>query len=163
MQKNACTQGKLACMGSYGARRIGNLITPLTLRELGMPPDIARLPEIAAAWGEAAGPDLSAHVHPIRYTDGKLVLRASSAVWVSKIRHSHDTLTRALRAQILFKELIGLEVRAAPLDLGRRKQSVQRAQAISSDTRKLLESVAGDIADPELRAALTRLSRKTSR
>jgi hypothetical protein len=56
-----------------------------------------------------------------------------------------------------------MEVRAAPLDLGRRKQSVQRAQAISTDTRKLLESVAGDIADPDLRAALTRLGRKTPR
>ena len=150
-------------MGFHGAKRIGNLITPLTLRELGMPSDIARLPEIAAAWGEAAGPDLSAHVHPIRYTDSKLVLRASSAVWVSKIRHSHETLTRALRTRPLFKELIGLEVRAAPLDLGRRKQTVQRAQALSTDTRKLLESVAGDIADPELRAALARLARKTPR
>jgi hypothetical protein len=59
--------------------------------------------------------------------------------------------------------LIGLEVRAAPLDLGRRKQPVQRAQAISTGTRKLLESVAGDIADPELRAALARLARKTPR
>ena len=150
-------------MSFHGAKRIGNLITPLTLRELGMPPDIARLPEIAAAWGEAAGPELSAHVHPIRYTDGKLVLRATSPVWVSRVRHSHDTLTRALRAQPLFKELLGLEVRAAPLDLGRRQQPVSRARAISTDTRKLLESVAGDIADPELSAALTRLSRKVPR
>jgi hypothetical protein len=163
MQKNIHARGKLLAMSFNGAKRIGNLITPLTLRELGMPADIARLPEIAAAWGEAAGPDLSAHVHPIRYTDGKLVLRASSPVWISKVRHSHETLTQALRAKPLFKELIGLEVRAAPLDLGRRKQSMQRAQAISPGTRKLLESVAGDIDDPELRAALTRLGRKTPR
>jgi hypothetical protein len=150
-------------MSFFGAKRIGRLITPLTLRELGIPPDIARLPEIAAAWGEAAGPDLAAHVHPIRYTEGKLVLRASSAVWVSKVRHSHETLIRALRAQPQFKDLIGLEVRAAPLDLGRRKQSVPRAAALSAETRSLLESVAGDIADPELRAALTRLCRKSMR
>jgi hypothetical protein len=163
VQKNAGLQGKLMAMSFHGAKRIGNLITPLTLRELGMPPDIARLPEIAAAWGDAAGPDLSAHVHPIRYTDGRLVLRASSPVWVSKVRHSHETLTRALRAHPLFKELIGLEVRAAPLDLGRRRQSTQRARALSPGTRKLLESVAGDIADPELRAALTRLGRKVPR
>jgi len=163
MRKYAHTRGKLLPMGFHGAKRIGNLITPLTLRELGMPPDIAHLPEIAVAWAEAAGPDLAAHVHPIRYTNGKLVLRASSAVWVSKVRHSHETLTRGLRTQSLFKELIGLEVRAAPLDLGRRKQPVQRARAISPNTRKLLESVAGDIADPELRAALTRLSRKAPR
>jgi len=150
-------------MSFFGAKRIGSLITPLTLRELGMPPDIARLPEIAAAWGEAAGPDLAAHVHPIRYTDGKLVLRASSSVWVSKVRHSHETLTRALRAQSLFKELIGLEVRAAPLDLGRRKQPAQHVPALSTETRSLLASVAGDITDPALRAALTRLGRKSSR
>jgi len=147
-------------MSFNGAKRIGNLITPLTLRELGMPADIARLPEIAAAWSEAAGPDLSAHVHPIRFTDGKLVLRASSPVWISKVRHSHESLVLALRAIPLFKELIGLEVRAAPLDLGRRKQSLRRAQAISQGTRKLLESVAGDINDPELSAALARLGRK---
>jgi hypothetical protein len=150
-------------MSFFGAKRIGSLITPLSLRALGMPPDIARLPEIAAAWGAAAGPELAAHVQPIRYTDGKLVLRASSAVWVSKVRHSHETLTRTLRAQPLFKELTGLEVRAAPLDLGRRKQPVQSAQALSTDTCELLESVAGDIADPELRAALTRLGRKAPR
>ena len=150
-------------MGFYGAKRIGSLLSPLTLRELGMPPDIARLPEIAAVWGEAAGPELAAHVHPIRYTDGKLVLRAASAVWVSKVRHSHETLTRALRAQTLFKDLTGLEVRAAPLDRGRQKKPASREQNLSADTRKLLESVAGDIADPELRAALTRLSRKVPR
>lgn len=150
-------------MSIFGAKKIGSLITPLTLRELGMPPDIARLPEITAAWSEAAGTDLAAHVHPIRYVDGKLILRASSPVWVSKVRHLHETLTRALRELPLFKELIGLEVRAAPLDLGRRKQTTQRAQALSPETRKLLESVAGDIADPTLRAALARLGRKAPR
>jgi hypothetical protein len=150
-------------MSFTGAKRIGSLITPLTLRELGMPPDIARLPEIAAVWGEAAGPDLAAHVHPIRYIDGKLVLRASSAVWVSKVRHSHETLTRSLRVQTLFKDLKGLEVRAAPLARGRQKKSAPCEQNLSAETRKLLESVAGDIADPELRAALTRLSRKAPR
>jgi len=150
-------------MSFFGAKKIGSLITPLTLRELGMPPDIARLPEIAFVWGEAAGPDLAAHVHPIRYIDGKLVLRASSPVWVSKVRHSHETLTRALRTQPLFRELIGLEVRAAPLDLGRRKQATHRAQAISPGTRKLLKSVAGDIEDAELRAALIRLGRNSPR
>ena len=150
-------------MSFFGAKRVGSLITPLTLRELGMPPDIARLPEVAAAWGEAAGPELAAHVHPIRYTGGKLVLRAASAVWVSKVRHSHETLMHALRRQPQFKELTGLEVRAAPLDRARQKKSVHRVRAISTDTRKLLESVAEDIADPELRAALTRLGRKMPR
>jgi hypothetical protein len=149
-------------MSFFGAKRIGSLITPLTLRDLGMPPDIARLPEVAAAWGEAAGPELAAHVKPIRYTGGKLVLRAASAVWVSKVRHSHETLTRALRRQPLFKELTGLEVRAAPPDRARQKKSAHGAPALSTETRKLLESVAGDVADPELRAALTRLGRKKS-
>jgi hypothetical protein len=35
--------------------------------------------------------------------------------------------------------------------------------ALSADTRRLLDAVAGDIADPELRAALTRLGRKRPR
>lgn len=150
-------------MSFTGAKRIGSLISPLALRELGIPPDVARLSEITAAWTEVVGDELARHVRPIRYTGGKLILRAGSAVWVSKLRHSHETFTRALRRQPLFRDLTGIEVRSAPLDRGAVKKPVTPARPLSANTRKLLKSVADDIQDPELRAALVRLGRTGDR
>jgi hypothetical protein len=150
-------------MSLHGARKIGSLISPLALRELGMPVDVVRLPEIREAWAQAVG-ELAAHVHPIRYTHGRLVLRADSAVWVSKVRHLHETLTARLRRQPLFRELAGIEVRAAPLERAlQRNQPAYRPQPLSEHTRRLLESVAADIDDPGLRTALARLGRRSDR
>jgi hypothetical protein len=150
-------------MSFSGPRKIGTLITPLTLRELGMPSDVARLPEINAAWTEIVGAAFAEHVHPVRYTAGKLVLRASSTVWVSKVRHSHQTLSQALRQQPIFKDLVGLEVRAAPLERRLQNSTPPNRRPVSAATRQLLNAVAADIADPALRAALERLGRKTGR
>lgn len=151
-------------MSSHGARKIGTLITPLTLRELGMPADVVRLPEIRDAWTAVVGESLARHVYPIRYARGRMILRADSAVWVSKVRHLHDTLAAQLREVPLFRELIGIEVRAAPLDrAAARRATGRKPRALSSSTRALLESVAADIADPQLREALARLGRKSGR
>lgn len=150
-------------MSLSGPRKIGTLITPLTLRELGMPADVARLPEINAAWTEIVGAAFAEHVRAVRYAGGKLVLRASSTVWVSKVRHSHQTLSQALRQQPIFKDLVGLEVRAAPLERRQQKRTPHSRRGVSAETRHLLDAVASDIADPALRAALERLGRKTER
>lgn len=150
-------------MSFQGVRKISKLITPLTLRELGMPADVARLPEITGAWAEAVGSTLASHVHPIRYTGGKLVLRASSAVWVSKVRHGHEALIRTLRAVPFFQDLIGIEVRAQPLDRGLRRDPQRVRRELSPPTRRLLESVAEHTTDPDMRAALLRLARRATR
>lgn len=151
-------------MSSHGARKISTLITPLTLRELGMPADVVRLPEIREAWTTVVGEALAQHVYPIRYSRGRLVLRADSPVWVSKVRHLHDTLAVQLREVALFRELFGIEVRAAPLDRpGGRRTTARKPRTLSNGTRALLEAVAADIADPQLREALARLGRKPGR
>jgi hypothetical protein len=153
----------ITAMSFHGVRKISSLITPLTLRELGMPADVARLPEIAAAWAAAVGSPLAEHVQPIRYSGGKLVLRAASPPWVSKVRHSHEALIHRLRSAPLFRELVALEVRAAPAERAARRSTPRVQRVLSARTRRLLESVATDTADPALRAALTRLARHSSR
>jgi len=147
-------------MSLIGARKIGSLLSALKLSELGMPPDVARLPEIVAAWTQAVGPVLAEQVRPIRYTEGRLLLRASSPVWVSKVRHLHETLTQELRRQPLFRELTGLEVRAAPRQGKRSETKSSAAHELTADTRQLLNAISNEIADPDLRAALARLARK---
>lgn len=148
-------------MSLIGARKIGSLLSALKLSELGMPPDVARLPEIVAAWTQAVGPVLAEQVRPIRYTEGRLLLRAASSVWVSKVRHLHETLTQELRRQPLFRDLIGIEVRAAPRQTKRSEAKSSAARGLSADTRQLLDAISKEIADPDLGAALARLSRKS--
>jgi hypothetical protein len=150
-------------MSFRGPRRISSLITPLALRELGMPADVAQLPEITAAWLEVAGADVAARVRPIRYRGGRLVLRATSAVWVSKLRHSHDSLIRQLRRHDLFRDLVDFEIRAEPLERATRRNPARTAPGLSAETRRLLDSVAADLDDPELRRALQRLGHKPAR
>jgi hypothetical protein len=150
-------------MSLSGARRIGSLINARTLRELGMPADVARLSEITAAWVETVGEALAGHVQPIRYVSGRLVLRASSAVWVSRVRHSHESLLHTLRQHSLFQDAVGLEVRAAPLARPRARTEARPARTLSAQTGRLLEAVAEDVADPALRAALQRLGKRFPR
>ncbi len=147
-------------MSLIGARKIGSLLSTLSLRELGLPADVARLPEIIAAWTEVVGANLAAQVRPIRYTGGTLMLRASSTVWVSKVRNLHETLTLELRRQPFFCDLTGIEVRAAPRARPPQGNPSPATPALSAETRELLDSVSADIADPDLRAALARLGRK---
>jgi len=126
-----------------------------------MPLDIARLPEIAAPGVNDAR--LGCTCLRFATPTASWCFAGLIRVWVSKVRHSHETLTRALRAQKLFKELIGLEVRAAPLDLGRTESNPHNACRHSPRIRANCWIRGGDIADPELRAALTRLVVKSPR
>lgn len=150
-------------MSLRGPRKINSLITPLALRELGMPADVAQLPEITAAWLEVVGADVAGRVRPIRYHGGRLVLRATAAVWVSKLRHSHDTLIRQLRRHDQFRDLVDFEVRAEPLERTMRRNTARAVPGLSEETRRLLTNVAADLDDPELRRALQRLGNKPAR
>ena len=147
-------------MSNTGARKIGSLIRPLALREIGMPPDVVQLPEILDAWRQAVGAELAAQVQPIRLRNGKLILRAASPAWVSRVRHAHESLVRLLRREPLFRDLVDVEVRAAPREFQRQKRGATKPPPLSESSRHLLESVAADIDDPALRAALTRLAGK---
>ncbi len=147
-------------MSPPGARKIGNLIRPLALRELGMPQDVAQLPEIIEVWHRTVGDELAAQVRPIRFRGGKLILRAASPAWVSRVRHAHESLVRLLRREPLFRDLVDVEVRAAPREFQKLRKGSTRAPVLSDSSRRLLKSVAADIDDPALRAALTRLAGK---
>lgn len=147
-------------MSHTGARKIGSLIRPLALRELGMPQDVARLPEILAIWRQAVGDELAAQVQPIRLRNGKLILRAASPAWVSRVRHAHESLIKILRREPLFRDLVDIEVRATPREFPKPERTASRPPALTESSRHLLESVAADIEDPALRAALVRLAGK---
>ncbi|MHB8455121.1 MAG: DciA family protein [Acidiferrobacterales bacterium] len=145
------------------ARRIGSFFSQETLRQLGMPQDLKLLPQICAAWTLAVGEPVCRHVQPTRYTRGQLSLCADSSAWASRIRHQQQGLIERLRHNPSFRQLAALEVRILPPGEGRRRGPPPVApNRLSSSNIRLLEQVAGDIADPGLRAALERLGRNRS-
>jgi predicted nucleic acid-binding Zn ribbon protein len=139
-------------------RKMGSLLDNGLLKRLGVPADVSDLAAITLAWRAVVGEPLASHVYPIRCHEGTLVLRAGSALWVNKVRHQQQTLLAQLREHSTFREMTALEIRVAAAERPVRAQSERSALTLSAGTRQLLSAVAGDIADPELRAALERLA-----
>ena len=145
-------------------RKLGSYFSPATLQGMGMPRDLRSLPEIVAVWSQIVGAPLAEHVVPARYHDGCLSLRADSPVWASRIRQQQADIIARLHTSPVLRQLTMLKVRVEPLHQERpraaRKPVVHYP---SKGTVTLLEQVANDIADPDLRAALQRLARDTRR
>ena len=137
---------------------IGRFLGDELLRRLGMPADVRALAQVAEVWSRIAGEPLASEVRPLRYHEGRLVLRASAGLWANKLRHQHDSLKTRLQAEPLMRDLRALEVRVTPGGAGREVvRRLPKPRPISHQTRELLESVAEHVADPNLAAALRRL------
>jgi len=142
------------------AKKLASYLTDSALRQFGIVLDRAQQQAIEQVWSEAAGQPLAAHVRPLRYTDGCLILQAESPVWASKLRHQPQKIISALRRHAIFQELIGLQVRVVPLEYAAGpKRPTRSAQRLSPETRALLDSVAKHTPDEALRDALRRLGR----
>ncbi len=142
------------------ARRIGSFFSQEVLVHLGLPADLRLLPQVNEAWMKSAGEPLCRHVHAVRYVRGQLSLCADSSAWAGRVRYQQQALIERLRRSATFDRLIGLHVRIVPPgQTGQPEPHPVRRARLSAASRSLLEQVAGDIADPGLRAALARLGR----
>ncbi len=145
------------------ARRIGSFFSQEVLVHLGLPADLRLLPQVSEAWMQTAGEPLCQHVCAVRYVRGQLSLCADSSVWAGRVRYQQQGLVKRLRDAVPFRHLIGLHVRISPPgQSGSVTPRPMRRDPLSPASRSLLEQVASDIAAPELRAALGRLSRAAS-
>ena len=145
-------------------RKLGSFFSPDTLQDMGMPRDLRSLPGVVAAWSEVMGTPLAQHVIPARYHDGCLSLRADSPAWAGRIRQQQADIVARLRTSPVLRQLTMLKVRVEPLHQPRPRAARKPVVRYPSKTTvNLLEQVAGDIADPDLRAALQRLARDTKR
>ncbi len=141
-------------------KKLASYLSDAALRRLGIALDRERQQALEQVWIEAAGQPLAAHVRPLRYTDGCLILRAESPVWASKLRHQPQRLISALRRHPIFQELIGLQVRVVPPEQAAAPRRTERAAPkLSPQTQALLDSVAEHTPDEALRDALRRLGR----
>ena len=142
------------------AKKLASYLSDAALQRLRLALDREAQQALEQVWSEAAGQPLAAHVRPLRYTDGCLILRAESPVWASKLRHQPQRLISALRRHAIFQELIGLQVRVLPHEHAAAPRRPERAaRKLSPQTQALLDSVAEHTPDEALRDALRRLGR----
>lgn len=75
-------------------RRLGEVLAQEVASRPGWARRIAEA-QVHVRWPEIAGPQLAAHVVPVRLHGGVLVLRADSSVWAAQVRHlAGDIVTR---------------------------------------------------------------------
>ncbi len=102
---------------------------------------------------------LAQHCQVANLKDGVLVIGVDSPAWAARLRYQLPQLLRHIQADDIVPDLTELRMRiqpAAEIKVGRSRLPV----AMSTDTGVLLSQVAEGITDPDLRAALKRLSRR---
>ncbi len=114
------------------------------------------------AWRDQIGDELATHAQAISYEDGILKVRAESAAWASRLRQQGMQIVRQLRQRPAFRTIKKIQLRVAPDDNPAVKASNRSNRAyLSEQSRELIGTVAEEINDPGLKAAMLNLS-KTS-
>ena len=142
-------------------RNLGAFLPPELLKGLSVRMD--EKTRLAALWRRYAPAAVADHVQPVSCTDGRLTLQTDSAAWASRVRHSQQTLLAGLRAEPGFQHLRELRIRVRPP-----QSDAPAAARATSPTRlsaqgaRCVAAAADGIDDPQLRAALKRLSDNVS-
>ncbi|MEJ2652700.1 MAG: DUF721 domain-containing protein [Gammaproteobacteria bacterium] len=102
---------------------------------------------------------LSLHCHAANIDGGTLVIGCDSSTWAAKLRYQSPHILKRLGERRDLPAFRHIRVRVQPHDRGE-PHSSNRPLAMSDHTAALIASVADDTADPQLKAALLRLSKR---
>jgi len=111
-------------------------------------------------WHTLVGEPMTGHSEPILYEAGRLTVAADGPAWASRIRQQEAALLRALRADPTLRGLREIKVTIRPTS-ARAAASVaptRQPSRLSPRAARLVRSIAETVTDPDLRAALERLS-----
>lgn len=117
--------------------------------------------DVAPLWFEVVGPQAAAHLRPVRYRAGELMIHADGAIWSNWMRVRQAELLKRLAGREPLTGLRRLSVRIVPIPgnaAGTARMAAPRPRPMTNRTRDLIEDTAQGLADPELRDALERLA-----
>lgn len=103
-------------------------------------------------------PPLDRHCHAAMINDGRLLLYTDSPAWSSRLRFFSRRLDARLRQKNIAVDSIAVRVMLRP---GSKRRESKGSRRISSANAALLQTVADQISDPLLSAALRRLGSHT--
>jgi predicted nucleic acid-binding Zn ribbon protein len=84
--------------GGRRVRRIGEALSEVAADlHLDDPVDVAA---VMAAWSEAVGETVAAHVRPRRLHDGELLVEVDAPVWATQLRYLEEDVLRRLGRKV---------------------------------------------------------------
>ena len=149
-----------------GPKSVGAFLTSETLKRITVRLD--DMSNLLTRWKTHVGEPLASRSYPVSYADGRLSVRADTPAWASRLRQSQQEILSNLRRDPYFTSLRELHIRVLPgrgdvLKPERRKEEPLIPSRIPEHAALLIQSVAGDIANPALRSALSRLASAPAR
>jgi predicted nucleic acid-binding Zn ribbon protein len=80
----------------HGPQPVASFMAKVLTR-LGAPPSLDTMEVIFTRWTEVVGPELAAHVHPVRVNGSVLVIGADHPAWVTRCRMDSEHILAAAR------------------------------------------------------------------
>jgi hypothetical protein len=145
-------------MATSGLKGLRAYLPSSMLREVGGQLDVAS--RLQLLWQAHVPPPLAGHVRPTGYANGRLSVRVDASVWASRLRQQKQRVMQRLRRDPFLQQLQDIQVRVKPPgDVPRIAISKPRRthRRLSQGAARLLHSLAKEVRDPALRAALERL------
>lgn len=102
---------------------------------------------------------LASHCHAANIDGDTLVVGCDSPTWAAKLRYQTPQVLSQLKGQPDLPAFSQIRIRVQPLD-EERSRTTGRRFYMSEHSAALITSVADNTADPELKAALRRLSQR---
>ena len=102
---------------------------------------------------------ISLHCHAANIDGETIIIGCDSSTWAAKLRYQLPHVLTRLKDHRDLPAFRHIRVRVQPRDRGTPLSS-NRPLAMSEHTAALIASVADDTADPQLKAALLRLSKR---
>jgi hypothetical protein len=148
-----------------GPKSVGAFLASETLKRITVRLD--DMSNLLTRWKTHVGEPMASRSYPVSYVDGRLSVRADTPAWASRLRQSQQDILNNLRRDPYFTSLRELQIRVLPgrgdvLKPERRKDALIPSR-IPEHAAQLIQSVAGDIANPALRSALSRLASAPAR
>lgn len=146
-------------MVGVGSKSIKDLAAEV-LRRFGRQSDDLAL--LQARWRTLVGEPMAAHSEPTHYEAGRLTVAADGPAWASRVRQRQAELLRALRVEPAFNALREIRVQVQPTQpVAAASVALTRSPSrLSQEAARLVRNVAESVDDPQLRAALDRLSHR---
>jgi predicted nucleic acid-binding Zn ribbon protein len=144
-------------MARAGPKSIKDLSAEI-LRRFGRQLD--DLAVLQGRWHALVGEPMAAHSEPTHYEAGRLTVAADGPAWASRVRQQQAGLLQALRAESAFEALREIKVLVQPTrSVAAPSVAPPRSPSrLSQSAARLVRGVAESVDDPQLRAALKRLS-----
>lgn len=132
-----------------------------TFKKMGLSDQVRKL-QIFALWGSVVGPRIAKRTEPFTFSRGVLTLKVQSAAWQNELTYLEEDLLKKINTAVGERWVTSIRIVA-----GAPRKRVDRKPPplppLSEPDRRVVESTAAEISDPDVRACFRSLMEKEAR